>query len=99
MSDIIDMLKGYLTKHAMKLPVELINVWVTGDYATGKQSMMSDIDLTLIFKGDIFREDEIIMRKMLDDFCTYPEIKITCISNKDKTAKEAKATSVSIWKR
>lgn len=95
MSDLVEMLKGYLKKHQLRFPTELINVILTGDYAQGKQTMMSNIDIMLVFKGDIFVEDELIMKRLLIDFCEYPEIKIICASNKELKNKEG----LVLWKR
>lgn len=98
MSDIVEMLKGYLNKHHLKFPNELINIVLTGDYALAKHTMMSDIDILLVFKGDIFKEDELIMKKLLNDFCEYPAINTLCISNKSSN-KKIKKEGVILWKR
>jgi len=98
MNDIIEMLKDYLAENAQHLPEELINVLVTGDYAQSKQTMFSTIDLVLVFKGELFNEDEKQMRAMLDDFCEFPTINMTCVSNKSE-GKQAKKGAVTLWKK
>ena len=98
MSDIIEMLKDYLGENAQHMPAELINVLVTGDYAEKKQTMLSTIDLVLVFKGELFGEDEKQMKDMLGDFCEYPEMTITCVSNKGE-GKKMKQGGVVLWKK